>query len=135
MLYLTATQILAILAALSTLALMAYAAQPWGDNAFYRGLLGYAWLLLMAVWATLHYLVLFIMAKRAVHSRAKKFFALLGALIIAGSGLAAYVDAIWLHPDPQSGLAFIAVPLYQWLIVGLLAAILWLANTITKIKR
>lgn len=121
--YYTATRFLAAVAALSTLAMMVYAARPWGDNYAYQSLWGYASLLLLAVWATLPYLVLVIMARSAVHFRTKEILVLMGAVIIAAGGMAAYVDAIWLHPDAQGGLAFIVVPFYQMIIVGLLAGL------------
>jgi hypothetical protein len=128
MIYYTATRVLAAAAALSTLALMVYMAHPWGDNDAFQSLSGYFRLLLLAVWAILPYLVLFIIARRAVHAKAGEILILVGALIISAGGLAAYADAVWLHPDPQGGLAFMAVPLYQLVIVGLLAGLLWLGK-------
>jgi predicted permease len=71
------------------------------------------------VWVTLPYLLLGMMAKNAGHFQTKEILVLIGALIITVGGMAAYVDAIWLRPDPQSGLAVLAVPLYQLIIVGL----------------
>ena len=124
----TATRLIAPAAALVTLTLMIYMARPWGDNYAYQSLSGYALLLGFAVWATLPYLVLFIMAKSAVRFKTKEILVLIGALIISVGGMAAYVDAIWLRPDPQGGLAFVAVPLYQWVILGLLAGIHFLLS-------
>ncbi|MFZ2089217.1 MAG: hypothetical protein WAU47_11620 [Desulfobaccales bacterium] len=68
------------------------------------------------------------MAKRAVRVASKGILLLIGALIVAVGGMAAYVDAFWLHPDPQAGLAFMAVPLYQLIIVGLLAGLQFLVK-------
>lgn len=119
----TAIRLIALSGALITVVLLIYMAQPWGGNYSYQGLSGYAWLLGIAVWATLPYLVLFIMAKGAVHFQTKGILVLIGALIISVGGMAAYVDAIWLRPDPQGGLAFLAVPLYQMIVVGLLAVV------------
>lgn len=119
---------LAILAALSTLALMISAARPWGGNSTYLGWWGYAGLLLLMAWATLPYLGILLLAGRDLPVKAGKGILLMGSLIIAGCGLAAYVDAFWLHPDPQGGLAFMAVPLYQLIFTGLLAGLLWLAR-------
>ena len=105
---------------------MVYAARPWGDNDAYQDWWGYAGLLFLAVWATLPYVGLFILAKRPVPARAREILLLVGALIVTVGGLAAYVDAIWLHPDPQGGLASVTVPLYQLIIVGLLAVLQFL---------
>jgi hypothetical protein len=118
----TATRLLAVVGALSTLALMVYAARPWGNYA-YQGVWGYAFLLFLAGWATLPYLLLVIMAKSAVPFASKEIFVFIGALIISVGGMAAYVDAVWLRPDPQGGLAFVAVPLYQLIVAGLLAGV------------
>jgi hypothetical protein len=118
-----ATRCLSLAAALGTLALMVLAARPWGDNDAYQGWRGYAGLLFLAVWATLPYLGIVILSKRAVHTWAREILVLAGALIVTVGGLAAYVDAVWLHPDPQGGLAFIVVPLYQGIVLGVLAAL------------
>jgi hypothetical protein len=126
--YYTATRILALMAALCTLALMVYAARPWDDNYAYQGLWGYAHLLLLAIWVTLPYLLLCIMAKSAVRFTAREILVLIGALIITVGGMLAYIDAFWLRPDPQSGLAFLAVPLYQLIIAGLLAGVQFLVR-------
>ena len=117
------TRWLAAAGAMGTLALMVYAARPWGNTDAYQDFGGYARLFLLAVWAGLPYLGLVILVKRAAPVKAREIIVLIGALIITIGGLAAYVDAIWLHPDPQGGLAFVAVPLYQWLMVGLLAVL------------
>jgi hypothetical protein len=126
--YASVSRTLAILAALSSLALMVYAARPWGDDYAYQGWRGYAGLLLMMAWATLPYLGIVLLARQAVHGKAGEILVLVGALIVTVGGLAAYVEAIWLHPDPQGGLAFIVVPFYQAIILGLLAVLLWLVK-------
>ena len=128
MMYLTATRWLAILGAISTLVLMVTMARPWGNNDAFQDLSGYALLLLMAAWATLPYLVVFFMAKWAVPVKGKEIAVFIGALILFAGGLAVYVDAMWLHPDPQGGLAFIAVPLYQGIVLGVLAGLLLLVQ-------
>jgi hypothetical protein len=99
----TATRLIVLSAAMITLTLLIYMAQPWGNNYAYQSLSGYAWLLSIAVWATLPYLMVVI-----------------GTLIISLGGVALYLDAAFLHQDPQGGLVFIAVPLYQWIILGFL---------------
>jgi len=126
--YYPATRLLAVVGAVSTLALMVGAARPWGDNYAYQGLWGYASLLLLAIWVALPYLLLCIIAKSAVPFQTKEIIVLIGALIIFVGGMAVFVDAIWLHPDPQSGLAFLAVPLYQMIVVGLLKGLEWVVG-------
>jgi hypothetical protein len=101
-------------------------ARPWGDNNTYQSLSGYAWLLGFAVWATLPYLMIIFLARKAFSFRANNFIVIIGALIISLGGVALYIDAAWLHRDHQGALVFIAVPLYQWIILGLLAVLLFL---------
>ena len=108
-------------AALITLTLMIYMAQPWGDNYAYQSLSGYAWLLEFAVWVSLPFLMLLFLVRKAFASEANKLIAITGALIIVLGGVALYVDAALLHRDPQGALVFIAVPFYQWIIIGILA--------------
>ena len=116
----TATRLFALAAALITLALLIYAAQPWGGNSAYQGMSGYLGLLGFAVWVTLPYLMAIFLAKKASASQAKNFVAIIGGLIITLGGVALYVDAVLLHRDAQGGLAFVAVPFYQWIILGFL---------------
>ena len=117
--YYAATRLIALLAILATLALMIYMARPWGDNYAYQSLSGYVWLLGFALWAILPYFVVLFLVRRPFQSQAKLIF-VIGALIISLGGVALYVDAALLHPDPQGALAFIAVPFYQFIILGLL---------------
>jgi hypothetical protein len=127
-LYITATRLIALSAALVTLTLMIYMARPWGDNYAYQSLSGYAWLLGFAVWATLPYLIILLLARKAFQSQANKLLVIIGALIISLGGVALYIDAAFLHRDPQGGLAFSAVPCYQWIILGLLTGIYFLLS-------
>jgi hypothetical protein len=116
-------RLIAISAALITLTLMIYMARPWGDNYAYQSLSGYAWLLGFAVWAILPYLMILFLVRKAFASRANNFVVIVGVLIISLGGVALYVDAALLHRDPQGALVFIAVPLYQLIIIGLLIGI------------
>jgi hypothetical protein len=116
-------RLIAISAALITLTLMIYMARPWGDNYAYQSLSGYAWLLGFAVWAIPPYLMILFLVRKAFASRANNFVVIVGVLIISLGGVALYVDAALLHRDPQGALVFIAVPLYQWIIIGLLIGI------------
>jgi hypothetical protein len=102
---------------------MVYMAQPWGDNYAYQSLSGYAWLLGFAVWAILPYVMVIFLVKRAFQSQAHKLIVMVGALIISVGGVALYVDAAFLHRDPQGALVVMAVPFYQWIILGFLAGI------------
>ena len=118
-------RLLSLAAALATLTLMISMARPWGDNNTYQSLSGYAWLLGFAVWAILPYLMIIFLARRALASQANNFVVIIGAMIISIGGVALYIDAALLHHDPQGALVFVAVPLYQWIILGLMAGLLF----------
>jgi hypothetical protein len=115
-------RLITLAAVLTTLTLMVYMAQPWGDNYAYQSLWGYAGLLALAVWANLPYLMILFLAGKASQARAIKVADIIGTLIVF-SGVLLYADAAFLHPDPQGGLVFITVPFYQWLVLALWAGI------------
>lgn len=119
----TANRLIALSAALVTLTLMISMASPWGDNSAYQTASGYAWLLGIAVWATLPYLTLLFMACKEFRSKVNKIVNICGTLVVALGGVALYLDAAFLHRDPQGGLVFMAVPLYQWLTLAFFAGI------------
>lgn len=119
----SAARLVALSAAIITLILMVYMAQPLGDNYAYQSLLGYAWLLGFAVWAILPYVMVIFLVRRAFQSQAHKLIVMVGALILSVVGVAFYMDAAFLHRDPQGALVFMAVPIYQWIILGFLAGI------------
>lgn len=48
--------------------------------------------------------------------------ALAGTLIVSGIGLYILIDAIYIHPDPQAGLAVLVIPWLQWVGCGLTTA-------------
>ena len=123
-------RLIALAAALITLTLMIYMAQPWGDNDAYQSLSGYVGLLALAGWANLPYLMIFFLARKTSKVQAIKVADIIGTLIIS-SGALLYVDAAFLHPDPQGALVFITVPLYQWLILALWAGFHFLFRKLT----
>jgi hypothetical protein len=67
----TAPRLIAPSAAMITLTLLIYMAQPWGDNYAYQNLSGYIGLLGFALWATLPYLMIIFLAKKAFISQVK----------------------------------------------------------------
>jgi hypothetical protein len=118
-----ATRLIAMAASLITMALLIYAAQPWGNNSTYQDLSGYIGLLGFAVWVTLPYLMTIFWARKASVFQANNFVVIIGALLISIGGVALYVEALVLHRDAQSALAFIAVPFYQWITLGFLTGL------------
>ncbi len=64
-----------------------------------------------------------------------RFFTLASWILLAMAG-AFYLDAFVLHPDPQSGLAFIVVSTYQWvLLLPVLAIAYYLHRRGRKLER
>ncbi len=124
----TATRLIVLSAAMTTLTLLIYMAQPWGDNDAYQSLSEYAWLLGIAVWVTLPHLIILFLARKAFEFKANILMVAIVTLIISFGGVALYVDAAFLHRDPQGGLVFLAVPCYQWIIIGLLTGIHFLLS-------
>jgi len=117
----TATRLSALAAALITLALLIYAARPWGGNSAYQDLSAYLGLLGFAVWVTLPYLMITFLARKAL--AVSNIFLIIAAVLISFGGVALYVEALLLHRDAQSALAFVAVPFYQWIALGFLAGL------------
>ncbi len=64
-------------------------------------------------WAITPYIYLAIMTKLVSHNVSSIIIAVL-AFIVGGFGVGGFVDAMFIHPDAQGGLAFIVVPLWQW---------------------
>lgn len=124
----TAIRLMAGAGVLVTLVLMISMARPWGDNYAYHSFSGYMGLLGLAVWATLPYLMILFLVRRTSQGRANKVMVMMGAAIISVGGVALYVDAALLHPDPQGGLVFVAVPCYQWVVLGVVAGIQFLSS-------
>ena len=48
------------------------------------------------------------------------------SFILAIGGMFLLIDAMFLHPDAQSALAFVVIPMYQWVILLIVALPLYL---------
>ena len=102
----TIAQILAILASLVTLGLVAYSAEDAeaGTLPFLIGVM---------LWTVLPYAALFMLARRASTNELLAAILVLAVLVVMASGLWLFWKAFFAHPDPQSGLLFLFLPLYQ----------------------
>lgn len=122
-----ATRSLAGLAAVATASLMITAARPWSGQSPYDGAWGYIGLLIFLTVAVSPYV--FLILAGVVHrpARGKQVTVLAITMLIATMGIAIMYDAHFVNPDAQSGVVFLVVPVYQWLIVGAtLFAFSWL---------
>jgi hypothetical protein len=107
------------LCAVATLAIALYMARPWGDNHAYQDASGYRFLGGMLPWAVSPYAALALGARLLRRSRVALQVLAGGALLIGLAAMVAYVDAAFVHLDPQGGLVFVFAPLVQW--AGVLA--------------
>jgi len=57
---------------------------------------------------------------------------LFSVIAIVGAGLFFYVSAIFVHPDPQSGLIFLSVPSCQLVAVLVLYVIIYISSYIAR---
>jgi hypothetical protein len=72
------------------------------------------------IWAISPYLlILFLVSRTKRSSMMKTFFILLLILAIGGVGI--LINVMFINPDPQSALAFIALPFYQLFIFMMIA--------------
>ena len=116
-----ATYAVAVAGGLFTLALMLYASEPWNAD------LGrWALVLPFAVLAVSPYLVLARLARGLAGDTAKSRVMLGVALLVTAPAVWIYSQGFLIEPDPQSGLLFVFLPIYQFIAgaVGGMAA--WL---------
>jgi hypothetical protein len=113
----------------ATLAIALYMSQPWGDNYAYQDASGYRFLGGMLLWAVSPYAALALGARLLRGSRLALQVLAGGALLIGLAAMVPYVDAAFVHLDPQGGLVFIFAPLVQW--AGVLA--LGVACTVLRV--
>lgn len=78
-------------------------------------------------WAVSPYAYLAFMA-RLVTEKASWIAVCLLALLAGAFGVWALVDAMYIHPDAQGGLAFAVVPLWQWLALLLCSVPIYFIN-------
>lgn len=110
------------LCAAATLAIGIHMARPWGDNDAYQGAKDYLVLAAMLLWALFPLGALALATHIFRSSPRARAVLCIGAIGIGLAGMAAYVDVAFVHRDAQGGLAFVSVPVLQWIgTLGLLA--------------
>jgi hypothetical protein len=78
-------------------------------------------------WAISPYFYLAFITKLASTPAAKAGVLLL-SLLVGGFGAWLFIDAIFVHADPQGGLVFVVAPLWQWALLILASAPLYFLN-------
>ena len=86
------------------------------------------------IWAISPYLFSAFLMKRSTDDMAIKI--LFGiSLIVAVGGIYLLVDAMYIHPDAQGALAFVVIPMYQWVILLFTALLNYFIYKIKKGKK
>lgn len=85
------------------------------------------------VWAISPYLYGMLVTKLVSKRKAFVTVALLMSVIVIG-GIVLLIDAMYIHTDPQSALAFVVIPLYQWALLLLATLPIYLLNKNKKGK-
>lgn len=101
------------ISAVAVMAIGIYMAQPWGDNYAYQDARSYWELCLILVFAISPYIALALCAKLFAKSEGASRLFLICSLLIGIAGLAAYIDAAFIHVDAQGGLIFLFLPMVQ----------------------
>lgn len=104
-----------------TTVLMLYASEPWNVD------LGrWAMILPFAVLALSPYLVIARLARRLAHDVVKSRALLAVAILVTAPAIFFYVMGFLVEPDAQSGLLFVFLPIYQFLVGALAGMAIWL---------
>jgi len=79
------------------------------------------------VWAISPYLFSAFRTKRSTDQMEIMLVTGLSLIIVIG-GIFMLIDAIYIHPDAQSALAFVVIPFYQWVMLLVAALPIYLVN-------
>ncbi|HBG06446.1 MAG: hypothetical protein A2075_13085 [Geobacteraceae bacterium GWC2_58_44] len=108
--------------AISTLAMMTYASQPWEMP--FDLLIG--WIGFMCgfgTWAISPYLMLGSKARKLNATTRQSLPLFVGTVLVSIFGAYTLVETIFIHPDAQGGVVFIVLPFLQWIGVAVAVSI------------
>ncbi len=71
-------------------------------------------------WLLLPYVALALVLIVGARERTSVIAIVVVAIVVAGAGLLFLTDIIYLHPDPQGGIAVLFTPIYQGIGIGVL---------------
>ena len=80
--------------------------------------------LIFAAWVAAPYVVLLHATTRSAADALHGWVLLLATIALAAFGLAIYYDAMFVHLDPQSGIVFLVVPVWQMIAAGAVVVVL-----------
>ena len=127
-------RLILILATIFTIAIMVYAAQPWGDNHAYKTFSDYLTLFGYMAWAISPYFMLAIIFDGFLHHPSASLTALVGTVLIVLASAALLIDAFFVHINAQGGLIFLFLPIPQWLAALFLGLICLIVSKVIKKK-
>lgn len=104
-----------------TTVLMLYASEPWN-----AGVSRWAMILPFAALALAPYLVIARLARKIGRDVVKSRALLAVALLVTAPAIFFYVMGFLIEPDPQSGLLFVFLPIYQLLAGAVAGMAIWL---------
>ena len=81
----------------------------------------------LLVWAVSPYLYGMLLTKLVSKRKAVVALVLVLSVIVIG-GMVLLIDAMYIHTDPQSALAFVVIPVYQWALLLLATLPIYLLN-------
>lgn len=118
------TRFVLLASAALTVGFMLYASRPWENGA--AALL---FLPLFGLWALAPYYGLHQLSREAAGSRAAGLLVFAAAVLAGASAAWLQFTAFVTRPDPQSGLLYVFLPVYQWIFVAVLNGIVaWMAR-------
>jgi hypothetical protein len=83
----------------------------------------------LAAWLVLPYAVLALAVRFFARTRAAAIACLMVTVAVAGGGLLFLTNLIFLHPDPQGGIAVVFTPIYQAIGIAVLLPVChWLVG-------
>jgi hypothetical protein len=111
--------------------MMVYAAQPWGNNYAYQNFIGYVMLVIFVGWAVSPYLFILLAIRREMRdNKGLRISLLIVISLFCMASMAIIFDTVFVHIDAQGGLVFLFLPIYQWVAIGLLVFIYFLAKVL-----
>jgi|GEM_PF-557497 hypothetical protein len=120
-----------VLAMIVTVAIMIYAAHPWGENYANQTLTDYVYLVAFSFWSIVPYLALMIFIHLFRDYKLSHYVVNGGTGLIILASLVFLIDSVFIHPDVQGAHIFLFLPIYQWLailLLGIIAAIVFQLN-------
>ncbi len=110
--------VLALSAALFTIAMLIYAGHGWE-----KGINWWAITCLFGAWAISPYIGIVGFSRTWSEDHKERITRLLGFILVIAFGIIVLIDGFFIHSDAQNALLFIFLPLYQWIGIAIVLAV------------